>query len=151
MHELKDHGGRTREALTTRRDGGSGPSRCPSKKVGGAILRGQKKNALRYLLKAHTPRPNYYQPLRATPRVWGQVGGARSPFPKLNPARKGRSLKSARGSPKSRAGRNLALFTRAPSGSGFPLPPTPPSEAHTRRADPTGNGGARPRPRSHYH
>lgn len=31
------------------------------------------------------------------------------------------------------------------------FPSLPPSEAHTRRADPTSGGGARPRPRPHYH
>lgn len=124
MHELKDHVGRPREVQTTRSDHGSGPSRCSLQKIGGAIPRGQNSWLWGYLPKGHTPRPNYYRPLCATPRVWGHVGGARGSFPKLNPARNGRSLKSARGAPKSRAGRNLALFTRAPSGSGFP-PPSP--------------------------
>lgn len=123
LHELKGHVlgvGRPRDAQTTRSDPRSRPSRCSFQKIGGAISEGQ--NWLQYLLKAHTPGANYYPPLRATPRVWGHVGGARSSFPKPNPARNGKSFKSAPGAPKSRAGRDLALFTRAPSGSGFSLP-----------------------------
>ncbi|VFV29580.1 Hypothetical predicted protein [Lynx pardinus] len=84
-----------REVQTTRSDHGSGPSRCSLQKIGGAIPRGQNNWLWGYLPKGHTPRPNYYQPLCATPRVWGHVGGARGSFPKLNPARNGRSLKSA--------------------------------------------------------
>uniref|UniRef100_A0A7N5KJE1 BEN domain containing 4 n=1 Tax=Ailuropoda melanoleuca TaxID=9646 RepID=A0A7N5KJE1_AILME len=123
LHELKGHVlgvGRPRDAQTTRSDPRSRPSRCSFQKIGGAISEGQ--NWLQYLLKAHTPGANYYSPLRATPRVWGHVGGARSSFPKPSPARNSKSFKSAPGAPKSRAGRDLALFTRAPSGSGFSLP-----------------------------